>query len=330
MRITVFVALLAIAFVLNISCGAVALPWYSILFSKVSLDDASKTILEWRLLHAFASLFVGAGLALVGSVLQRLLRNPLADPFVLGVTSGGTLFAVASIIWGFPFFMWGVPVRILAALAGSGITIVLVFAARRMLFKSDDAFGVPLAGMLLNAFFGALLTFGLTISDPSRLGESFRWLVGDIQMLSLGEVVVVGSLVIVVGAVLLRMAPLIATLAFGDEFANSLGFSAKRLRRAGILLVAVLTAVVVSVAGSIGFVGLVIPHAARWLVRSHIAAEWLVSAILGAALVLVADTLARVVVLPSELPVGIFTALIGVPLLVAMAIRWGGVRGRAL
>jgi iron complex transport system permease protein len=260
---------------------------------------------------------------LAGAVLQRVLRNTLADPFVLGVTSGGTLFAVGAIILGAPFFYLGVPVRVLAALLGAGLTLILVLFANKFVFRGEGSYGVPLAGMLLNAFFGALLTFLLSVVDPGRLGESFRWLVGDIQPLSLKELGFVGVFLFLASFALLRLSTAIGALAFGDDFAISLGFPARRLRLLAIVLAALLTAIVVSFAGSVGFVGLVVPHAARWFVRGSLAREWLVSIFMGGILVLVADIFARVVLSPSEIPVGIFTALMGVPLLVVMALRKG-------
>ncbi len=314
------------ALALNMSCGPVTLPWFDFFHPHKSLDDVSGTLLLWRFSHALAVSFVGAALALAGSVLQRVLRNALADPFVLGVTSGGTLFAVGSILLGAPFFFMGVPVRVLAALLGSALTLVLVLFANRFFFRGEGSFGIPLAGMLLNAFFGALLTFLLSVVDPGRLGESFRWLIGDIQPLSLVELTFVGVFLFFVSLVLLRLSTAIGALAFGDDFATSLGFRAARLRLVAVVMAALLTAVVVSFAGSVGFVGLVVPHAARWFVRGHIAREWVGSLLLGSTLVLFADIMARTVLSPSELPVGIFTALMGVPLLVAMALRKGGAR----
>jgi iron complex transport system permease protein len=330
-RIFVLAILCFVALVVNISFGAVPLSWENILpifFLPRELQSelvlSQKFILSMRATHALTALFVGAALALVGSVLQRLLRNPLGDPFVLGITSGGTFAAVWAIVAGLPFFFWGVPVRMLAALAGSLCALFLLLLVRRFIFSDNATYAVPIAGMMLNALFSAALMLVIVFADSTRLGEAQRWLMGDIQLVSLFELLALGALTALLGAILIRLSPAVSALSFGEEFATSIGFHAQFYGKLVFLLCAILTAIVVSVAGSVGFVGLIVPHMARAWMRTNAAAEWLASAILGATLVLVADTLARTVAAPSELPVGVFTALIGVPTLVVLAVRSRG------
>jgi iron complex transport system permease protein len=332
MRIVASVLVVIAALAFNVAIGAVSIPWLELFQSRETMSErllSLQFIVSLRLLHAVAAFFTGVGLALVGSVLQRLLRNPLADPFVLGITAGGTFSAVSAIVLGLPFFFYGLPVRMIAALCGALLSLGIMLLIRRYVFRGNDAYGVPVAGMMLNALFGALLMLVLVFADPARIGEAQRWLLGDIQTIGPKEMAAVVTLVTVGGLALIRLAPAVGALAFGEEFAQSLGFNAVILKRVGLLLSAILTAVVVSVAGSVGFVGLVVPHLARWLIRSHLAAEWVVSALTGGALVLFADALARSVAAPTELPVGIFTALIGVPALCFMAIKAGGRRDSA-
>ena len=329
-RIAITILIVVLAFAVNIASGAVSIPWCKLLFTPRSTSSEElislRFIVSLRLVHAGAAFFIGSALALAGAVLQRLLRNPLGDPFVLGVTSGGTLFAVAAMVLGLPFFVLGSPVRMIAALIGSIFSLGAMLGVRRFIIRGDDAYAVPVAGMMLNALFGALLLLALVFADPSRISEAQRWLLGDIQAVNLHEMAAVAVLVICASLALIRLAPAIGALAFGEDFARSLGFNANLLRRAALLLCAILTAVVVSIAGSVGFVGLVVPHFARWFVRSHLAAEWVISALVGGALVLIADALSRGIAAPTELPVGIFTAIIGVPALCIMAIRAGGSR----
>lgn len=328
--IVIAIFILLLAFAVNIASGSVSIPWLSIFFTPRSESSEElvslRFIVSLRLIHAGAAFCVGSALALTGAVLQRLLRNPLGDPFVLGVTSGGTFFAVATMVLGMPFLLFGIPVRMIAGLFGSILSLGALLAVRRFVIRSDDAYAVPVAGMMLNALFGALLLLALVFADPSRISEAQRWLLGDIQAISLHELAAVAVLVISAGFALIRLSPAIGALAFGEDFARSLGFNTAILKHSTLLLCAVLTAAVVSIAGSVGFVGLVVPHLARWFVRSHLAAEWIVSALLGGALVLIADAFARGVAAPTELPVGIFTAIIGVPALCIMAIRAGGNR----
>lgn len=327
-RLMSIVAILACALLFNIAMGAVDIAWREVFTTPHNMTseelETQRLLISLRAVHAATALLVGAGLAVVGSVLQRLLRNPLGDPFVLGVTSGGTLAAVAAIIANLPFLFIGVPVRILAALVGSLFSLGLMMLGRRWLFKGNDTYGVPVAGMMLNALFGALLMLVLVFAKPDRLGEAQRWLMGDIQPLAAKEVAVAALFLSIGTALLVRLAPAIGALAFGEEFATSIGFNAKRYQKIVLLVAAAVTAVVVSMAGSVGFVGLIVPHFARWLLPGHLAAEWLGSACLGGILVLLADALARTVAAPAELPVGVFTALIGVPTLCLMALRARG------
>lgn len=325
--------------------------------------EALQAIFELRFSRILACVGLGAGLALCGSVLQRLLRNPLADPYILGLSAGGTTAAVLGSLAGPALLVgwlsprqqpstapgdsvqaaategvfslvswlgkWGVSWVSLCALAGALLTLGALLALRRRLRHLDESFALPLAGLLLNAFFGATLMLVVALASPAQISEAQRWMLGSVRAVSASELVFLGVCMGTAGGFLLRQAVAIQALAFGDEFATSLGFAARRVRLQALLALAVMVSAAVTLAGSVGFVGLIVPHVAlRLHVRSSVALEWKASALLGASALVLADTLARTVALPAELPVGIFTAVLGVPALAAILWQRAGAQAR--
>jgi len=312
---------LALGLLVSLRVGAVDVP-FAHWFGRGALeDDISGTVLALRLVRASSCVLVGALLALSGSVLQRLMRNPLADPFVLGISSGGTAFVVAASVLGLPAAsVLGFPVRSVYAFAGCFIALGILLAARRRLSRTSDA-GLALMGLVLNAFFGAALMLFVAFASAQELAEAQRWMLGSLQLVSEAEVAFLASLAAFPVVFLLRSRSNIDALLFGDAYAQTLGFRSQVVRRQTLLATAVLVALVVSIAGSVGFVGLIVPHLARHFSRARPGAEWALSMMLGSALVLFADALSRTVAAPAELPVGVFTACLGAPVLAAVLLR---------
>ena len=279
-----------------------------------NLSESCQAILHLRILRVAGAMAVGAGLSLSGSVLQRLLRNPLADSFVLGLSSSGTCFAVVGMIL-LSALHYSVQSFHLASLAliGSFVALLFLLGARKLLKLNDDAFALPLLGLMVNSFSGAVLMFAVAFLAPQQLGEAYRWMVGAMRLLSAVEVSMLWLVLIISSALLIYFMPALNALSFGDEFANSLGFHSKKIRIYCFLMVAILAAFMVAAAGTVGFVGLIVPHFVRILVPQNARIEGVCSLFLGAALVSVSDLLARTLFLPAELPVGVFTALIGAP-----------------
>jgi iron complex transport system permease protein len=319
--LTVF-GLLAVALVVSaaagILVGAVAIAPGDVLSALLGADNTNGTIIrELRLPRVLGAALVGGALAAAGALLQGMLRNPLADPFVTGTSAGASLGAVLAVALGFEPAL--VP---LAAFAGAIAAITLVWRLARLGGRTT-VLTVLLAGVVLTSFAGALVTLVLVSSDrlALRLRAVLGWLQGGVSVISWNELVVAAIVVAVgvIGAVLL--APRIDAYAFGEETAAALGIDLDRTTAAVLATTALLTGAAVAIAGLVGFVGLVIPHALRFLLgATH--RRLIVASIPGGAIALVlADLGARTALAPAELPVGVITGLVGAPFFLALLVR---------
>ncbi|GHC70437.1 ABC transporter permease [Nocardiopsis terrae] len=259
----------------------------------------------------------GAGLALCGAVMQSLLRNPLADPFVLGVSSGASTGAVAVIVLG-----WGAGVVSLSAGAfvGALLSFAMVMLLSHSLGGSMDR--VVLSGVAAMQLFSALTSFTvLTSADAETTRGVLFWLLGSLSGAGWTDVLLCAAVLALVLAVCLANTTTLDAFAFGEEAAANLGVQVGRARVLLLSVTALLTAVLVSSAGAIGFVGLVLPHAARALTGSSHARLLPVTVLAGAVFLVWVDTVARTALDPQEIPVGVVTSLIGVPAFVAVLYR---------
>ena len=319
--VTVF-ALLAVALVVSaaagILVGAVAIAPGDVLAAMLGAEGTSGTIIrELRLPRVLGAALVGGALAASGALLQGMLRNPLADPFVTGTSAGASLGAVLAVALGLE------PVIVpLAAFAGALGAIVLVWRLANLGGRTT-VLTVLLAGVVLTSFAGALVTFILVSSDrlALRLRAVLGWLQGGISVISWSELVVVAVVVAigVVGAVLL--APRVDAYAFGEETAAALGVDLDRTTAAVLATTALLTGAAVAIAGLIGFVGLVVPHALRFLLGATHRRLIIASIPAGAIALVLADLGARTALAPAELPVGVITGIVGAPFFLALLVR---------
>ncbi|WP_411111121.1 FecCD family ABC transporter permease [Streptomyces sp. c-19] len=272
---------------------------------------------DLRLPRTLLAAVCGAGLAVCGAVMQSLLRNPLADPFVLGVSSGASTGAVAVVVLGVG---GGVLSVTGGAFIGAVCSFALVLLLSHTLGGSTDR--VVLSGVAAMQLFSALTSFVvMTAADAETTRGVLFWLLGSLGGADWGDVAVCGA---VLAASLLICGGYARTLdafAFGEEAAASLGVAVARTRLVLLCVTALLTAALVSAAGAIGFVGLVLPHAARALAGPGHARLLPVTAVTGAVFLVWADTLARTVLDPQEVPVGVVTSLIGVPAFVLVLYR---------
>jgi iron complex transport system permease protein len=259
----------------------------------------------------------GAGLAVCGAVMQSLLRNPLADPFVLGVSSGASTGAVAVVVLGVG---GGVVSLSAGAFLGALLSFALVLLLSHTLGGSTDR--VVLSGVAVMQLFSALTSFiVLTSADAETTRGVLFWLLGSLTGADWGQVVLCAVVLAVVLLVCLAHARTLDAFAFGEEAAASLGVHVARTRLILLCATALLTAALVSCAGAIGFVGLVLPHATRALTGAGHARLLPITALTGAVFLVWVDTLARTVLDPQEVPVGVLTSLIGVPAFVAVLYR---------
>jgi iron complex transport system permease protein len=253
---------------------------------------------------------VGGSLGVCGAALQAMIRNPLAEPYLLGLSSGaglGAVIAIATRAGG----AWAVPI---AAFIGALAAVALVYRLSLVSGRRLDPHVLLLSGVVVGAFAGALMSAVMVLSDAPGVRNAFLWLLGGFGAASwraLGVFSVYASLPI---ALLLFHARSLDLIALGDEPAQHLGADVDRLRRLIYLCTALLTAASVATCGIIGFVGLVVPHAVRTMFRPVHRTLLPVVFVVGGCFLVLADVVSRVAVRPLELPVGVVTALIGVPL----------------
>ncbi len=283
-------------------------------------EDVARTIvLELRLPRAVLAVIVGGGLALGGAVFQALVRNPLAEPYILGVSGGAAVGAVGVAALGVAALTpWAVPV---GAFLGALLAILGVFGIARRVGGALDTRVLLLAGVVAGVFFNALIMLMMTRTDIESFRSAVFWMMGSLAGGGWGTVGLLAAFALPACAVLIALARPFDLLALGEETAAVLGAPVERLKLASYVIASLLVAASVAACGVIGFVGLVVPHALRLVWGSgH---RFLLPAcfLAGAAFLLLADTAARTISAPAELPVGVVTALVGVPLFVTLLAR---------
>jgi iron complex transport system permease protein len=271
-------------------------------------DPARLIILRIRLPRIILAGLAGFSLALGGVVFQALLRNPLADPFILGVSSGSAFGAIIGIVLGFTFSA-GIP---LMSFAGALLTVYLVLALgiRRMGMESST---ILLTGVILNAFFTAVIMFFISIATDSRLHTMLFWLYGDLSQTRYASLIILTPALIVTSVILFSFSKELNLITTGEEIALQLGVDVEKAKKTCLVLVSLVIGLVVSFSGLIGFVGLIVPHLARMAFGSDHRLLLPVASLGGATFLIAADTLARLLISPSELPVGVITAFMGAP-----------------
>lgn len=283
--------------------------------------DPLDTAIIWqsRMPQAVLAAVCGAGLAVCGAVLQSLMRNPLADPYVLGISSGASVGAVSVVLLGFGAGLFGMAG---GAFVGAAGAFALVLLLSWLAGGTTDR--VLLAGIAVTQLFSALTSFIVyTAADAEQTRGVLFWLLGSLAVPSWNEVAMCGVIVLAGLVVCVFSASSLDAFTFGNDAAASLGVNVARTRIVLLTITALITASIVSVAGAIGFVGLVLPHAARALVGMRHRILMPTVALLGAVFLVWADVASRVLVKNQELPIGVVTAIIGVPAFVVILIRQG-------
>lgn len=304
-------ALLGASVVLAVAFGAVPIPLSQVVeaFTGGADDPARLIVREIRLPRVIGAAIVGAALATAGVLLQGLLRNPLADPYVTGTSAGGAVGAVGAVVLGLTGAL--VP---LAAFAGALAASLLVWQVARIGGRTT-VLTVLLAGIVLSSFAAAAVTVMLVASDRLgvRLRSVFDVLVGSVTTRSWYELAPAAAVLLIGLAVAIAVAPRLDAYAFGEEQAAALGVDTERTTFAVLAASALLAGAAVALAGLVGFVGLVVPHVARALVGAAHRRVVAVAALAGATTLVLADAAARVAFAPAEIPVGAVTGLVGGP-----------------
>lgn len=297
--------------------------WDLLLGNGSPTDPARLVIFRIRLPRVMLAGLVGFSLSLGGVVFQALLRNPLADPFILGVSSGSAFGAVLGIMLGLGF-TFGIPVL---AFGGAVLTmyLVLVLGKKKIGMESST---IILAGVIINAFFTAIIMFFIATAANDRLHTMLFWLYGDLSQSRFAESAIAAPAVIAGFLILYCFARHLNVMTAGEEAALHLGVNVGRAKLICFLVVSLVIGLVVAFSGLIGFVGLVIPHLCRMIFGSDHRLLMPASALSGAIFLIAADTLARTVISPSELPVGVITAFLGAPFFIYLlrkrGSRWTG------
>ena len=276
-------------------------------------DPTSVILLQVRMPRVILAFFVGGSLAMVGVALQALLRNPLADPFVIGISSGAALGAAIALLFGLGISVGSLTALPICAFAGALISLTIMYRISSAQF-GFSVYTLLLAGVVLNAIFSAFIMFLTSIADPNRAFGMYAWLMGT---LTGPDWSTLGILVLYLGAGLFILgmhAQSLNLLTLGEETARSLGVEVERVKKFVFLAAALLTGAVVSFSGIIGFVGLIIPHAVRLVVSADHRLLLPVAGLVGGMFLMLADTVARTALSPSEFPVGVITALVGGPI----------------
>jgi iron complex transport system permease protein len=274
-----------------------------------------------RLPRTLSGAMVGALFAAAGVVFQGLLRNPLATPFTLGVSTGAALGAILALTFNWSIAVLGISAVPLAAFVGSVAAVGIVYALAQARHRGLSTTVLLLAGVTMNAFFSAMILFVQYFASFADVARTLRWLMGNLDVSSYEPLAVALPGLAIAFAVFAWLARPLNLLALGPDSAESRGLDVARAQRAAFLSASLATGAAVSIGGPIGFVGIIIPHLVRLLVGPDHRLVLPAAALFGAAFLVACDLLARTILAPVELPVGVITALIGGPFFLWLLIR---------
>lgn len=316
-------ALVMMAAIAHLGLGARYIAPPTVVQALIAFDPHNfdhRVIISLRLLRLVAAIFTGGALGVAGALLQSVIRNPLGEPHILGLNAGAALAVVATTALGITVGDAAIS-RPLIAATGAALLFSLV-----MLLCSAGRAGftpmkVTLCGVALSAF-ASSITAAILILDEQTLLSMRTWLAGDLAGLSWAQITPAAVAATAGFALAIGLAPALNMLALGDTLARGLGVSLARIRLLSLLAIALLCGAAVAIAGPVGFVGLVVPHMVRRLAGSDLRVVIPLSALGGAALLLLADIAARTLLSPQELATGVMTALVGAPLFMLLAARF--------
>lgn len=322
LRFALLAGVLIVAMVAGVRLGAIGLSTSDVLHALIGQGDATTQtiVLGLRLPRVAQAALAGAALGLSGATLQALFRNPLVDPYTLGVSSGASVGAVTALVLGLT--RHSTVVLPLAAFVGALLAVVVVMR----LGSARGAFDTRvllLAGIIVAAFCNAIVMLLLSFADVESFRSAIFWMMGSHAGASGASVLTLGIAVVIAGGCALAMARPLNALTLGERTAASLGINVKAATWVAIVAASLLASASVAASGVIGFVGLVAPHLVRLRWGSDYRTLLPLAALAGATLMVLSDLLARVVIAPTELPIGVVTALIGVPVFLQLLMRKG-------
>ncbi len=311
--VPILLGLLGLSVVLGVRFGSVPLSTAEVLavLAGGGAPIARDIVLDLRLPRVLLGILVGGGLAMSGATFQALLRNPLAEPYILGISGGASVGAVLVLALGWTVAgSWALP---LAAFAGALLAIAMVFGVATATGRAMDVRVLLLAGVVVAAFFSACIALILSVSPARTVQSAVLWIMGSLASANWQSVVLTAAYTLPAAILLIGMARPLNLMAIGEETAYYLGADVERVKRWALLIAALITASGVAVAGVIGFVGLVVPHAVRLLAGSDHRSLLPLSFLAGGTFLTMADLVARLTLAPREIPIGVVTAFVGVP-----------------
>lgn len=318
------ISLLIFVILLGTSIGTVSVPFLNIIqivFSKlipgVSAESVDSMFINivWniRLPRVLLSGLVGASLAIAGAAFQGLLRNPLADPYTLGVSSGASVGAVVTIFFGISLPLLGSFTLPFFSIVASFITIFIVLFFARKIDRAMKVETIILTGVIFSSFLGAFISLMIALTGD-ELRQIIGWLLGSVSMRGWNHITIIIPFFIIGSVLLMFHVKELNALSFGEEQAQHLGVHVERKKMSILIAGSILTGAAVAVSGTIGFVGLVIPHFIRILWGPNHIHLLPLSALAGGSFLILADLVSRTIIAPQELPIGVITALIGAPI----------------
>jgi iron complex transport system permease protein len=312
-RLALLGILLLLSLLAAIRLGAISMTFAGLLDAIAGRGDPATIVIvqQLRMPRALQAALAGAALAVSGATFQALLRNPLAEPYILGISSGAAMGAVLTVVTGWSVrVVWALPV---AAFAGAVLSMLLVFRIAFSVGRTLDTRVLLLAGVVVSAFLVAIIWLVLTFADDQSVRSAIFWMMGSHANASWRSVGILATCLVPSLAILFALARPLNLLAIGEPTAAYLGTSVERTKILAFATATLLTAASVSVSGTIGFVGLVVPHAIRLVWGGDHRGLLPCATLAGAAFLVSADTLSRSIAGANELPIGIVTALVGVP-----------------
>jgi iron complex transport system permease protein len=314
---------LILSILLGISIGTVSVPIITIiqiilskLFGLFPLDQIepmfSSIVLNIRLPRVILAGLVGASLAIAGAAFQGLLRNPLADPYTLGVSSGASVGAVVTLFFNLSIPMIGSFTLPLLSILFSWVTIFLVLAFARKIERSMRVETIILTGIIFSSFLGAIISLMIALTGD-ELRQIIGWLLGSVSMRGWEYIKIILPFFVLGSVILMFNTKELNAMSFGEERARHLGVNVQKRKLMILTAGSILTGAAVAVSGTIGFVGLVIPHLSRLLWGPDHRHLLPLSIITGSGFLILADLISRTIISPTELPIGVITALIGAP-----------------
>jgi iron complex transport system permease protein len=314
-------ALVGAAFLASVRFGAVELSTSELLAALGGGGPEGERfiVLHLRFPRALMGLLVGGGLAVSGASFQALLRNPLAEPYILGISGGSASGALLALALGWvAVTSWALP---LAAFAGAGLAILLVFGVALSADRRMDVRVLLLSGVVVGAFFTAGIALILALTDAPTMRSAVLWMMGSLSGASWEAVWIVAGYTLPLAVALFALARPFNLMSIGEETAAYLGADVERAKRIAYATASLIAAAGVAFAGVIGFVGLIVPHTIRLLVGSDNRYVLPLSFLAGAAFLTMADLVARLALAPAEIPIGVVTAFLGVPMFLLLLRR---------